>query len=106
MNGADAVICISASPTTSKIAFDRVLPARSVESTVYMLFVNNVGDREGMTFFGGSRCISPSGDTSVEVGDEETIMTVELDHESVCIARDNRPTLKDTKERTIRIEIA
>ena len=106
MNGADAVICISASPTTSKIAFDRVLPARSVESTVYMLFVNNVGDREGMTFFGGSRCISPSGDTSVEVGDEETIMTVELDHESVRIARDNRPTLKDTKERTIRIEIA
>lgn len=103
MNGADAVVCISASPTTSKISFERVFPARSVESTVYMLFVNNIGERDGMTFFGGSRCLSPSGDTLMEMGDEENISFVELDHDSVDIARRNRPTLKDTKERTVHI---
>ena len=104
MNGADAVVCISASPTTSRIAFERVFPARSVESTVYMLFVNNIGEREGMVFFGGSRCLSPTGDVLTEMDDKEAISIVELDHLSVTKARENRPTLKDTKERTIRFE--
>ncbi len=104
MNGADAVACISASPTTSKIAFERVFPARSVESTVYMLFVNNIGERNGMMFFGGSRCLSPTGDVMTEMDDKEAISIVELDHISVTKARENRPTLKDTKERVIRFE--
>ncbi len=104
MNGADAVVCISASPTTSRIAFERVFPARSVESTVYMLFVNNIGERNGMVFFGGSRCLSPAGDVMTEMDDKEAISIVELDHISVTKARENRPTLKDTKERVIRFE--
>ncbi len=97
MNGADAVVCISASPTTSRIAFERVFPARSVESTVYML-------RNGMVFFGGSRCLSPTGDVMTEMDGREAISIVELDHISVTKARENRPTLKDTKERVIRFE--
>lgn len=104
MNGADAVVCISASPMTSRIAFERVFPARSVESTVYMIFVNNIGERDGMVFFGGSRCLSPAGDTLLEMDDDEDISIVELDRGTIARARENRPTLKDTKVRTIRFE--
>ncbi len=104
MNGADAVVCISASPTTSRIAFERVFPARSVESTVYMLFVNNIGERDGMMFFGGSRCLSPTGDVIMEMDNREMMSVVGLDHGSIIKARENRPTLKDTKECMIRFE--
>jgi predicted amidohydrolase len=96
MNGADAVICISASPETSKTAFERVFPARAVEDTVYMIFVNNIGERGNMTFFGGSRCLSPTGDKIIECDDRESVSIVGLNHDTIEYARCQRPTLKDT----------
>ncbi len=97
MNGADAVVCISASPTTSKTAFERVIPARSVESTVYILFVNNIGKRGKMEFFGKSRCLTPTGDISVILDHDQTIRTAELTKDDIHFARIQRPTLEDTR---------
>ena len=97
MNGADAVICISASPTTSKVPFERVIPARAVESTVYMLFVNNIGMRGRMEFFGKSRCLTPTGDVSVILDHDPAIRSIELTKEDIEFARIQRPTIADTK---------
>lgn len=97
MNGADAVICISASPVTSKTPFERVIPARAVESTLYMLFVNNIGFRGKMEFFGKSRCLTPTGDISVILDHDETIRAVELSKDDIEFARMQRPTIADTR---------
>ena len=97
MNGADAVICISASPVTSKVPFERVIPARAVECTVYMLFVNNIGMRGKMEFFGKSRCLTPTGDISAILDHSSEIRTVELTKDDIKFARSQRPTLADTK---------
>ena len=97
MNGADAVVCISASPMTSRVAFERVIPARSVESTVYMLFVNNIGKRGKMEFFGKSRCLTPTGDISVILDHDESIRVAELTRDDIEFARTQRPTIADTK---------
>ena len=103
MNGADAVICISASPTTSKTPFERVIPARSVESTVYMLFVNNIGFRGKMEFFGKSRCLTPTGDISVILNHGQEIRVAELTKDDIAFARSQRPTLEDTRVWTSRM---
>ena len=97
MNGADCVICISASPTTSKVPFERVIPARAVESTVYMVFVNNIGFRGKMEFFGKSRCLTPTGDISAICDHSSEIRTAELMKDDISFARSQRPTLADTK---------
>lgn len=97
MNGADAVICISASPVTSKTPFERVVPARAVESTVYMLFVNNIGFRGKMEFFGKSRCLTPTGDISVILDHDPAIRTAELMRDDIEFARIQRPTIADTR---------
>lgn len=97
MNGADAVICISASPVTSKVPFERVIPARAVESTVYMLFVNNIGFRGRMEFFGKSRCLTPTGDISVMLDHSSEIRSAELTKDDIAFARSQRPTLDDTR---------
>ena len=97
MNGADAVVCISASPVTSKTPFERVIPARAVESTVYMLFVNNIGFRGKMEFFGKSRCLTPTGDISVILDHDESIRTAELSRDDIEFARIQRPTIADTR---------
>ena len=97
MNGADAVVCISASPITSKTPFERVIPARSVESTVYMLFVNNIGMRGKMEFFGKSRCLTPTGDISVILDHDESVRVAELFKDDIEFARTQRPTIADTR---------
>ena len=97
MNGADVVVCISASPVTSKTPFERVIPARAVESTVYMLFVNNIGFRGKMEFFGKSRCLTPTGDISIILDHDPSVRTAELSKDDINYARMQRPTIADTK---------
>ncbi len=95
MAGADANICISASPITSRTAFEKVLPARAIECTSYLLFANNVGLQDGTEFFGGSRALTPLGDV-MSIVEGEGVMTVELDRGELEKARLGRPVLKDT----------
>ena len=95
LKGADVNICISASPTTSRPAFERVVAARAVENTTYIAFVNNIGTYEGMTFFGGSRTIGPTGET-ICMTEEPGIIGFEVNDAELEQARLGRPTLKDT----------
>ena len=95
LKGADVNICISASPTSSRTAFERVVAARAVEDTTYIAFVNNIGTYDGMTFFGGSRAIGPTGEV-ICMSEEPGIIGFEVDDAELERARLGRPTLKDT----------
>lgn len=95
MAGADINVCISASPVSSRPFFERVLPARALECTSYLVFANNIGEQGGMEFFGGSRVLSPLGETIVQ-SEEEGIIVSDIDAEMLSEARLGRPVLKDT----------
>lgn len=97
---ADVNICISASPITSRTAFERVLPARAVENTTYVAYVNNIGPMGGLEFFGGSRLLAPNGDC-VTTMDSPGVSVLELDRKSIENARKMRPVLEDTVFETI-----
>lgn len=92
---ADVNICISASPVTSRVAFERVLPARAVENTTYVAFVNNIGPMDGMEFFGGSRLLAPNGDGILTL-DEPGTGVITMDKNTLEKAREMRPVLKDS----------
>ena len=62
-----------------------------------MLFVNNIGMRGKMEFFGKSRCLTPTGDISAILDHSSEIRTVELTKDDIKFARSQRPTLADTK---------
>ena len=98
LRGADALVCISASPCSSRRAFEAVLPARAVENTCYMLFVNNTGTQGSTEFFGGSRVISPIGRTLEEATDQESVIVITLDRKEITRARSGRPTLRDSRQ--------
>ncbi|MDH7506882.1 MAG: carbon-nitrogen hydrolase family protein, partial [Candidatus Thermoplasmatota archaeon] len=59
MQGVDVIICISASPSISRKYFETLLPARAIENTVFMVFVNLVGTQEDLVFWGGSQVYDP-----------------------------------------------
>lgn len=98
LRGADVIATISASPVTSQPYFEAVLPARSLETTSFVLYCNLVGTQDHLTFWGGSRAHSPLGDLLVEApAEEEAVVTCELDLSEVELARRKRPCLRDTR---------
>ena len=98
INGADLIVCISASPTISKDYFERVLPARAIENTAFVAYCNLVGEEEGLTFWGGSQIYSPKGELLAKAAYmKEDYIVEEIDLQALREARIARPTLRDTK---------
>jgi 5-aminopentanamidase len=97
MKGADAVVCISAAPNTSRSLFERLIPARAVENTLYMIYVNQVGTQLNQVFHGGSQAYSPRGETLARCGYYSSdIGLIDIDRADIQIARKLRPTLRNT----------
>ena len=95
--GVDGVICISASPATSKHSFETVMPARAVENAAYVIYVNQAGSQLNQVFFGGSRVIDTSGRQVVKSSCFNSDVTVAtIDKSCVERAKKMRPTVRDS----------
>lgn len=97
MQGAKGLICISASPTTSREQFERVLPARAAENTIYAIYSNLVGSQLNVVFFGGGQAYGPRGNQLIRSDYlREDVKVLEFDPKEISIARRMRPTIRDT----------
>jgi predicted amidohydrolase len=98
LQGADALAIISASPATSKPFFDKILPARAIENTVFVLYANLVGTELNIVFQGGTQAIGPRGEDLGRGKDfEEDVVIADVDLRDLRVAREFRPTLRDTR---------
>lgn len=98
--GAEAIICISASPVTSREYFEKLIPARAIENTAYMVYVNQVGTQLNQVFFGGGEACGPRGGRLVKNKYfEEDYSSFDLSIEEILSARRGRPTVRDTLSR-------
>ena len=97
LQGAEAIVCLSASPITSLPLFERLIPARAAENASYCLYINQAGTQLNQVFFGGSEATGPSGERMTKAAYfKEDIKVAELDREVVRAARRGRPTLRDS----------
>lgn len=98
LQGADIIICISASPSATRKYFEALLPARAIENTVFMVYTNLVGTQEDLVLWGGSQIFSPFGDLLIKAPYfKENIITFDLDISCLKNARINRPVIKDIR---------
>ncbi len=98
LNGAKIIVSISASPITSRYLFERIIPARAIENTVFLVYVNWAGLMRTMEFWGGSMLYSPRGNLIFKAPYfEESINIVDINPDEIEIAKSLRPTLRDTK---------
>ena len=96
--GAKLIVCISASPSVRKSYFEILTAARALENTAYVAYVNLVGVQDGLQFWGGSRLVSPTGDTIAQAKyDEEDFVLCEVDFNEIRPAEAFIPTLKDLR---------
>jgi predicted amidohydrolase len=99
LQGADLIVCASASPTATVLNFKRMMPARALENATYMAYVNLVGTHLDLVFGGESRLVDPRGEIVVEAKPlAEDLVTGDIDMSKLEFARRMRPTLRDSRK--------
>jgi predicted amidohydrolase len=96
LSGAEILVCISASPEGRQRYFELFTQARAVENTIYVIYVNQVGIQDSLSFWGGSEVISPWGNRLAKCSyDKPEFKDVELDFSEISKARRFAPMLRD-----------
>jgi predicted amidohydrolase len=98
LQGADILICISASPTTTQRYFETLLPARALENTVFMAYINLAGNQEDLIYWGGSQVYDPLGTLLIKAPYlKESLITCDVNLKLLESARARRPVLRDIR---------
>ena len=94
--GAEVILNLAASPTTSRPLFHRVLPARAIETTCFWAFANNVGVQGSLSFAGESTIYDPRGKAIASIpAFEEGVAIADISLDDISTFRDLRPVLRD-----------
>jgi predicted amidohydrolase len=98
LKGADLLVCISASPSTTRIFFEKIIVARAIENTVFFTYTNLVGTELNMVYWGGNTVVGPRGDIKAkgEYFKEQNVHS-EIDLGELTTAREFRPTIRETR---------
>jgi predicted amidohydrolase len=98
LQGAELLICISASPSATRPYFETLLPARALENTVFLAYVNLAGNQEDLVYWGGSQVYDPLGTLLKKAPYfKESIITCDVNLKLLEPARARRPVLRDIR---------
>ncbi len=98
LQGAKLLICISASPTVRKTAFETLTKARAIENTCFVAWANLVGFENGLQFWGGSHIINPSGSLVAKAKyDIEDLVFGNINYEDLASVETFVPTIRDIR---------
>jgi predicted amidohydrolase len=96
LEGADLLLNISASPSTSQRFFEALFPARAIENAAFVAYTNLVGPQDGVVFWGGAQAWGPRGTLLGRLDAMKPgTLKVDLDWADLVPAREFRPTLRD-----------
>lgn len=98
LEGAQLIVCISASPSVRRTFFETLTAARAIENTAFLAFVNLVGIQDGLQFWGGSRLLGPNGRPILQAKyEDEDFLVHEIDYKDIRSVEAFVPTLKDLR---------
>lgn len=95
--GARLMIIPAEWPNPRREHWRTLLRARAIENQCFVAACNRVGETNGAHFFGASAVISPWGETLVEAGETETLITVAIDLDDADAARAKIPVFADRR---------
>lgn len=98
LQGAELIVCISASPSMARRNFEILTQARAIENTCFLAYVNLVGMENGLHFWGGSRLISPSGSLIIKAKyDLEDLTVGNVNYNDLAAVETFVPTIRDLR---------
>ena len=95
--GASLILIPAEWPHPRREHWRTLLRARAIENQAFVVACNRVGESNGAHFFGASAVISPWGETLVEAGEVETLVTVTIDVAEAAAARKRIPVFEDRR---------
>jgi predicted amidohydrolase len=98
LRGVDLVVCISAVPQKTLSRYEKVLPARCIENSLDIIFVNMVGPDPGFTMAGGSMYITSDGTVVESCPDSSDVRQIKLNEDSLKVSKEGRAFLKDIRK--------
>jgi predicted amidohydrolase len=97
LDGAHILTCPSEFPKPRLSHWRNLLLARAIENQVFVVAVNRVGSDTQADYFGHSMIIDPWGEVLAEAGEEEEVITAEVDIKTIEEVRGRIPVLKDRR---------
>lgn len=98
LQGAEIVVCISASPSVTRAFFEKMMVARAIENTTFVLYSNLIGTEKNLVYWGGNTVVGPRGEIRAKGKYfKEDKVECEIDLTELEVARQFRPTLRDTR---------
>lgn len=97
LDGAKALFVPAQWPKPRLHHWRTLLQARAIENQMFVIACNRVGTSRGTEFFGHSMIVSPWGEVIAEGGEEETIVTAELDLSETDRVRGTIPVFQDRR---------
>lgn len=97
LNGVNIVYVPAEWPHPRLAHWRTLLRARAIENQMYLVGVNAVGNDGTYTFFGHSAIIDPWGNTVIEGGEVEVLLTATIETENVAEVRQKIPVFNDRR---------
>jgi predicted amidohydrolase len=95
--GAELFLLPAAWPTPRIAHWSLLARARAVEDQAFVVALNGCGEQGGLRLGGRSAVVDPWGVVLVEAGDDEQVLTVDLDLAQVAKVRADFPVLADRR---------
>ncbi|ANK83066.1 MAG: hypothetical protein TEF_21380 [Rhizobiales bacterium NRL2] len=94
--GAEAILVPTALARQWRVVADAMIPARSFENGVWMVYADHAGEENGLACAGLSCIVSPFGEVRARAGvEDETLIGAVIDRDSVARAQARLPYLAD-----------
>ena len=88
--GADIVICISAFTDRQMDRIEKILPARAVENSMYIILDNMTGNDPGINLAGRSKFVAPDGTFTETFTEGSDVREIMLDEDALIKAKNER----------------
>jgi predicted amidohydrolase len=93
--GAELVIVPTALGADWGVVAEHVVPARAYENGLFIAYADQVGEAEGLSFFGGSRVVGPDGKPYAVANREAGLIKATLKKDELRRMRARIPFLRD-----------
>ena len=97
LSGAQLLIVPAEWPNPRLHHWRTLLTARAIENQMYVVACNRCGTSGAVSFFGHSMVIDPWGEVIAEAGEEEGIVTADIDLSLVADVRGRIPVFEDRR---------
>ncbi len=95
LGGAHLVLVPTALGADWGVVAEKVVPTRAYENGVWVAYADQIGEADGLRFFGGSRLVGPDGQERAVAGQKPTVISADIDQQSVRYMQARLPFLSD-----------